>query len=153
MNSKIRKNKRAINNVTLVEDKASGSFLAQKLEAWCEAEPSVLMWEVSFIQGSVKQFINNSGRETDIPGNWSIEFNIVRANATSSTKGFFNGAFVLGGRIKKTFEIVGGANQEAYLLSLDSESFRGEQPFLTSRILWDRLISLGMNAKSSESST
>ncbi|MFA5125121.1 MAG: hypothetical protein WC473_04880 [Patescibacteria group bacterium] len=146
MNSKI--SKRAFTKVEVTNNTVSGSMLFRKFEAWCEAEPSVLMWEVTYEEAPVRQFIattgNNVGKEAETAGgNWKIEFQFVRANK-GIEGGFFGDTAIIAGFIRNTLEVVDGRSQPAYSLSINSRSLRGEQIFLSAADLWRILTELGV---------
>ncbi|MBP6942631.1 MAG: hypothetical protein KBB55_01155 [Candidatus Buchananbacteria bacterium] len=143
MNSQIAKVRGQVFDPATLSEKMSGNLLSQKLESWCQTTPGVLMWEVAFMQGSVRVFVDSAGKDSELAGNWRIEFQIVRARSAVSSS-HFDGAFILAGYVKSSLELVGGVSQEAYHLSLNSVSVRGEQTFLTVPELWLTLTTLGM---------
>jgi len=144
MNSKIFK--KPFIKVEITTATISGSMLARKLESWCEAEPSVLMWEISHDEAPIRQytalddFEAKNLRETQ-GGNWRIEFQLTRANSTAN--GLFNGVAIIAGTIKTTLEIVNDRSQEAYFLVLNSRSIHGEKVFTSAAELWQTLTNLG----------
>jgi len=142
MKSKIFKDRRAP-TVEISQDQISGMMLFRKLEAWCEANPLVLMWEVEHNEGLVKNFIDEEGKEQEYPWrNWRINFQIVRAQKTDN-KRIFNGAIILAGHIEDSMKIVDGESREAYLLSLESRSVKGKQAYISATSLWKEITTLG----------
>ncbi|MFA6594460.1 MAG: hypothetical protein WCT16_04375 [Candidatus Buchananbacteria bacterium] len=146
MNSKIFK--KPYIKVEISDSTVSGSMLFRKLESWCEAEPSVLMWETTYEEAPIRQYDivigNGAGTRMDTAGgNWKIEFQFIRANA-GVEKGVFDGAIIIAGFIKNTLEVISGKSQPAYLLSFNSRSIKAERTFLSVADLWKTLTGLGL---------
>ncbi|MEK7072162.1 MAG: hypothetical protein AAB969_01175 [Patescibacteria group bacterium] len=142
MNSKI--SKKPFVKVEITDDNMSGKMLSLKLEAFCETEPSVLLWEMSFIAAPVRQYRDINGQELETSGSdWVIDFHIIRSN-TILENGLFDGVAIIAGRIKNSLEMINGQSQPVYLLSLQSRSIRGEKTFTSAIDLWKTLTNLGI---------
>lgn len=142
MNSKIYK--RPPGKVEMTDDIVSGVWLARKLEAWCETEPSVLMWEIGFIEPQTKMMLDNNGKQADVNfDDWQIEFQFVRTYGISQN-GIFEKAAIIDGNIKSSLEMINGKTQPAYLLKLFSRSIRNEKLYVSAIELWNYLTNLGV---------
>lgn len=142
MYSKISKNRGPIPTVDSLGDQISGNMLQLKLEAWCNAEPSVLMWEINFEEMKPRPALSGK-KEDDIDQGWRIEFNIVRGSIVGPDK-LWDGVSILAGFIKNTFEMTDRGSKEAYHLSLASRNFNGTKTYLSSQDLWQEITTLGL---------
>lgn len=143
MNSKIFKNTSTkVDTIQITEANVSGMMFHAKFELWLATHALVLMWETNLSHGGFRQGFSESGKEIAIERDtWSIEFQYVRAVDYSNPK--FNGATIIAGTIKNSFDMINGKSTPVYLLQLHSRSYSGEQTFTSAKDLWTTLTNIG----------